>query len=490
MSSFPIFVDLDRTPPLVAGASSLAVAKARLLLKRCRRVAVAAPDAARAIGSALPGDSLEILDRWPAIDDIRGRPLVIAATGNDVIDARISADARALGVPVNVPDRPELCTFILPAIVDRAPVTIAIGTEGSAPVLATQLRAWLERELHPRLGRVAMIASRFRSAVAIKVPAGPKRRAFWEAVLAGAPAKAILAGDEGLGRRLIEAAIDGNEAAHGDQPGRVILVGAGPGDPELLTLTAIRALKAADVVLHDHLITDAILDLARREAHLVPVGKRCGQHSMPQAEINRLIISHARAGNTVVRLKGGDPFVFGRAAEEMAAAQAAGLDVEVVPGITAAQGCAAAIGLPLTLRGTVRQVSLVTGATTDGAADLDWETLARPGQAFAIYMGVRTASTISRNLLSEGAAPATPVIIVENGTLASQRVITTHLGDLADAVRAKKLHGPAILLVGLDWAGAGLQRPASVETFVAAPRRHPPEEQRIAFHPEPVPLAS
>lgn len=485
MGSFPIFVDLDRTPPLVVGASDLAGAKARLLLKRAGRVTIATPSGARAIRAALPSEALEILDRWPTTDDIRGRPLVFAATGDDERDARISATARSLGVPVNVPDRPELCTFTLPAIVDRYPVTIAIGTEGTAPVLATQLRAWLELELHPRLGRVAAVAAGLRALVAAKIPAGSDRRTFWARVLAGAPAQAILAGEEHLGRHLIEAEICLKAGAHAGHHGRVILVGAGPGDPELLTLKAVRALKSADVILHDHLVSQEVLELARREARLVPVGKICGRHSMPQAEINRLIVSHARAGKTVVRLKGGDPFVFGRAAEEMAAAQAAGLAVEVVPGITAAQGCAAAVGLPLTLRGSVRQVSLVTGAATHGAPDLDWEVLARPGQAFAIYMGLRNATTIARNLLAEGAAPSTPVVIVENGTLDSQRSIASRLADLGEAVRAKRLHGPAILLVGLGWAEAGLEQPASVETFVAPPRHRSQPSHDIPLHSKP-----
>lgn len=468
MRGFPIFLDLSSSLPLVAGGSDLAVAKIRLLLGRAPVVSVATPQPTPEIIELFGRGRIELIRHRLGIDDIRGRSLVIAATGDDDEDARISAIARDHGAAVNVPDRPHLCTFTLAAIVDRDPVTIAIGTDGTAPVLATQLRASIERDLHPRIGRVAAIAQEYRVAVAAKVPAGAQRRAFWEDALSGAAADSILAGDEDEGRLVLDALLKGASSQSRSLPGRVLLVGAGPGDPELLTLKAVRALKSADVILHDHLVGDDVLDFARREALIIPVGKQCGRHSRTQSEINDLIVTHARAGRTVVRLKGGDPFVFGRAAEEMAAAEAAGIEVEIVPGITAAQGCAAAVGLPLTARGHVRQVSLVTGATTNGEPELDWPALAQPGQAFAIYMGVRTADEIAVRLLAAGADPETRAVIVENGTRANQRVIATTLVDLPAAVTAKGVHGPAILFVGLDWAGAGLARPSVVETYEPA----------------------
>lgn len=478
VASFPVFVDVSGALPLIAGTTDLAMAKARLLLKRAPRISIAAPRDTRALAPELSRDAVDRLDRWPTLDDIRGRPLVIAATGDAGLDTEISALARALGVPVNVPDRPELCTFTLPAIVDRAPVTIAIGTEGRAPVLATELRARLERDLHPRLGRLAAIAGGLRAKVGASLASPSARRAFWQKVFAGPAADAILAGDEAAGRDHIDRALREDATSGAPRKGRVVLVGAGPGDSELLTLKAVRALKSADVVLYDRLVGDGILDMARREALMIPVGKAAGSHSVSQAAIDALIVEHGLAGRTVVRLKGGDPLVFGRAAEEMVAAQAAGLDVEIVPGITAAQGCAAAAGLPLTLRGTVRQFALVTGAASDGEPDLDWESLARPGQAFAVYMGLRTAETIRHGLLAAGADPFAPIVIVENGTRPDQRIIDTRLGDIATAVEVKGVKGPAILLVGLDWRSAGLVRPATVETFTIP--IHSPIETRAS----------
>ena len=290
---------------------------------------------------------------------------------------------------------------------------------------------------------------------------------FGNEVLTGACATAILAGDEARGRQLIEVLLAGVNPQ--PTPGRVILVGAGPGDPELMTLKAVRALKSADLILHDGLIGDRILDHARREARIVCVGKRRGQSGISQREINALMIAQAREGKIVVRLKGGDAFVFGRAAEEIAAIHAAGITLEVVAGITAAQACAADAQLPLTYRGRVRQLSLVTGAASDGEPDLDWEALARPGQAFAIYMGVHTASAVTQQLIAAGADPTTSVIIVENGGRPQRRTIATTLVDLPDAVAAKAVRGPAIMFVGLAWADAGLAMPADVERFQVAP---------------------
>jgi uroporphyrin-III C-methyltransferase / precorrin-2 dehydrogenase / sirohydrochlorin ferrochelatase len=466
MVTFPIFAEVGRIAPLVNGHGDLAVGKVRTLLIRAPRVAVAAsalPDALAGVAARI-----DLLQRRPEDTDIKGRPLVISATGDDAEDARVSTLARGLGVPVNVPDKPELCTFALGAFVERGDVTVAICTDGAAPILATHLRGWIERELHPRLGRVASIAREYRHA-AKKVPFGATRRAFWQEVLTGAPADAIQRGDEAEGRRGIDALLAGTSP---EKPaGRVILVGAGPGDPDLLTLKAVRALKAADVILHDSLVGCGVLDHARREATMVDVGKRGGKPSTKQADIHALMILHAREGRTVVRLKGGDAFVFGRAAEEIAAVEAAGIVVDIVPGITAAQACAVDARLPLTYRGAVRQFSLITGASCDGEPDLDWDALARPGQAFAIYMGVGTAALIVRRLSAAGAASDTKAVIVENGGRLEQRTVATTLDDLDAAIKARGIRGPAILFVGLDWAAAGLKAPAHVEHYCQKPQR-------------------
>lgn len=469
MPSFPIFIDVGTVPPLVVGNSDIAVAKVRTLLLRARRITLSAADVSPSLADLITQGIVEVIPAGPLERDIRGRPLVVAATCDEAEDTRISVLARTFGVPVNVPDRPELCTFTLGAIVDRGDVMVAISTDGAAPMMATHLRARLEQEFDPRLGRVAAIAREYREVVEHRVPRGAARRAFWQEVVAGAPAEAILAGDEPGGRALIDAALDG--APRIETEGRVILVGAGPGDPDLLTLKAVRALKSADVILHDALVGSRVLDHARREAYILDVGKRAGGRAVPQIEINALLVEHASAGKIVVRLKGGDAFIFGRAAEEIAAVEAFGIAVEIIPGITAAQACAAEARLPLTVRGKVRHVSLVTGAAYDGEPELDWDALARPGQAFAIYMGVRTAGRITARLLAAGADPSTPVVIVEKGACEGQRTIASTLLDLPSAITAKHIAGPAILFVGLDWDAAGIAPPDDVDWFADAPAR-------------------
>ncbi len=473
MASFPIFLTVHDVPPLVVGDSDLAIAKVRTLLLKAPRVTLAAHISPPALAGRIAAGAINVIAAHPAEADVRGRPLVIAATRDDAEDVRIYQIARALGVPVNVPDRPELCTFTLGAFVDRGDVTVAISTNGTAPVLATLLRARLERVLDPRLGRVAAIAGEYRSAVEHRVPRGAPRRAFWTKVVSGAPARAILKGDEAEGRRLVDGILAGVETT--STGGRVILVGAGPGDSDLLTLKAVRALKSADVILHDALVDASVLDHARREALVVNVGKRAAGRAMPQDDINAMLVDLAGGGKIVVRLKGGDALVFGRAAEEIAAVQSAGIAVEVIPGITAAQACAAEARLPLTVRQRVRQVSLVTGTASDGEPDLDWDALARPGQAFAIYMGVRTADRITARLVSAGADPSTSVVIVENGGRANRRTVASSLLDLPSAIKAKHIVGPAVVFVGLNWADAGLTPPVGVEWFatpakVALPR--------------------
>lgn len=251
--------------------------------------------------------------------------------------------------------------------------------------------------------------------------------------------------------------------------GRVVLIGCGPGQPDLLTLRAVRALGEADVLVVDRLVGEGVLAFARSDATVIHVGKEAGGPSTPQAEINRVLVREALQGRRVARLKGGDGFVFGRAAEEMAAVRAAGIDVEVVPGITAAHACAASIALPLTLRESVRRFSLVTGATADGAPELDWAALAGPGQAFAIYMGVRTARTLRHKLLAADAAPGMPVVVVENGTRADERAVATTLGDLVDAIAAFGITGPAIIFGGLAWQDANLTMPDKVHAYRAPP---------------------
>ena len=451
MRTFPIFVSVERKPPLVTGGGELAAIKARLLLKRAENVDVAADQLGSELAELERAGRVALIAAQPGVDQIRGRPLVIAATCDDAEDARVAAVARALGVPVNVPDKPALCSFVMPAIVDRGEVTVAIGTEGTSPVLAQRLRAWLERELHPRLDALARLAGDFRDAVAEKLPAGRARRKFWEGVFDGAASEAALAGEDDEARRLVGEAIEAAVKAETAQ-GRVLLVGAGPGDPELLTLKAVRALKSADVILYDRLVVTAVFEHARREVELLPVGKSKGEPSIPQDKIQELMIERARAGQTVVRLKGGDPLVFGRAGEEIAALRGAGIEVEVISGITAGLAAAASLQIPLTHRDVSHSVIFVSGheAGSDEPSfeHLDLGALGSGESTLLVYMGVSTAGLIAHRLLDAGWKTSCPVIAVENASRDSERRVVTTLADLAADPERLQLKSPAVLIFG------------------------------------------
>ncbi len=464
MKYFPIFVDVDQAEILIAGGGEQALQKLRLVLKTTARIVVIGEQPREGI-VALAGDQVRIERRAFAAEDALGKALAFVATGEPSENARIAALLRAARVPVNVVDEPEHSTFITPAIVDRDPIVVAIGTEGAAPVIARQIKTKLEAWLPARLGDVAAKAASLRDRIGALFHDGTTRRRFWTRLFEGPFRSAVLAGDDASAGAAVEAEI---ADAHQDiktRPGRVLLIGCGPGDADLLTLKAQRALQDADVLVIDRLVSPAVLEHARRDALRIEVGKTPGGPSVSQDEINRIIVREGLKGLTVARLKGGDAFVFGRAAEEMVAARAAGLSIEVIPGITASHGIAARIGLPLTLREKVRQFSVLTGATADGAVVHDWAALSREGAAAAVYMGVGAAPLIEREMMAHGADPELPVVIVENGTLASERVIETRLHLLAQAITAEGIKGPAIIYLGLDWASAGLSRPASVAVF-------------------------
>jgi uroporphyrin-III C-methyltransferase/precorrin-2 dehydrogenase/sirohydrochlorin ferrochelatase len=467
MKYFPLFADLDGADVLVAGGGEQAAQKVRLLCKTGARIAVVAEAVCEEIAALGERKTVDLLRRPFRANDVRGRRLVYAATGDPAPDAAVSRAAQAHGVPVNVVDAPELSTFITPAVVDRAPVTVAIGTEGAAPVLAREIRARIEALLPANLGTLAARARALRQRVTEAVADPRARRRLWERLLQGPFRRAVLAGSDGEAERILADELEGGQRQHA---GRVALIGCGPGDPDLLTLKALQRLQEADVLVIDRLVDPRILDYARRDAERIFVGKDPHGASTAQAEIDRILVREAHAGKAVARLKGGDPFVFGRAAEEMAALQRAGIAVEVVPGVTAAHACAARIGLPVTLRERVRQFSVVTGATAEGMPGLDWAALAAPGAAFAVYMGVGNAPVIRANLLAAGASPATPVAIVENGTRADERAVATTLADLTDCVSQLALNAPAVIFVGLDWADAGLQRPEHVTPYQRSPR--------------------
>jgi uroporphyrin-III C-methyltransferase/precorrin-2 dehydrogenase/sirohydrochlorin ferrochelatase len=382
--------------------------------------------------------------------DFRGAVAAFIATGDADRDASAQRAAKSIGVPVNVADRPALCDFILPAIVDRDEIVVAVSTGGASPTLATVLRGRIEAALPERLGAVARLAATFRAQVNALIGEPARRRAFFRRLVEGPAARLALAGDEAGARRAALSELD-SARRHLAPVGIAHIVGAGPGDPDLLTLRAAQLLQEADAILHDDLVPPAILARARRDAELVPVGKRKGRASWAQADINAELVRRVHAGQTVVRLKAGDPFVFGRGGEEIEALRDAGLPVAVVPGITAALGCAASAGIPLTHRRLASAVTFVSGHNAEGSREAQWPALAAQGHTLAIYMGATEAASVRDRLLGAGADPNTPVAIVENGTRPDERVSRGRLADLARLAAPQISRGdagPSLIIVG------------------------------------------
>jgi len=446
MRSFPLFLKLEGRPVLLVGAGSAAVAKLRLLGSAGARVTVIADTPSADLLAAVADTRADLVRNALSLQHFATAELVFGATGNEADDRIVAERAHATGKLVNIVDRPELSDFTMPAIVDRGDIVVAVSTHGASPVLAQRVRAAIESVLPPGLGRLAQFAQRFRTAIQARIGENAARRRFWDQVLGGPIAAAVLAGDEKRATRDFIRAVNRGEPRA--ETGRVSLVGAGPGDPELLTLRAARALREADVIVYDKLVDPAVLEYARRDARRIFVGKSKGDHTLPQAEINELLVAEARSGRHVVRLKGGDPFVFGRGGEELDVLVAEGVRVDVVPGITAATGCAAYAGFPLTHRDHASSVVFVSGHSRDGLSDLDWRALANPRQTIVVYMGVSAAGEVAGKLIEAGLSASTPVAIVENGTRWDQRVIKGELNEAADLIRQHGVAGPALLVIG------------------------------------------
>jgi uroporphyrin-III C-methyltransferase / precorrin-2 dehydrogenase / sirohydrochlorin ferrochelatase len=457
MRYFPLFIDLKARKVLVVGGGEEALRKVRLLLKTEARIELIARELHPELTDLAVGGNIAWIGRDFFPIHLDGAVCVFVAADEE-LNQLVSSEAHKRDILVNVVDEADLSSAIVPAIVDRDPLVIAVGTEGAAPILAQGLRSELEADLPPFLGALTKAAGALRERVADHVPAGKSRREFWRKFFFGSIRDAFARGQPDFNRE-VDAALG---AAAKPAPGRVSLVGAGPGDPELLTLKAQRKLREADVIVFDRLIGPQILEYARRDAVRIAVGKEPGKQSTAQEHINSILVREARAGRHVVRLKGGDPYVFGRGGEEQAALNAAGIPVDVVPGITAALGCAAAIGLPLTQRGRNQSITILTGASEDGTPEHDWVALSQKGQAFAVYMGVGTAGHTQVRLLNAGIDPLTPVTIVENGTLENERVFETVIGELRSMIRINAIKGPAMIYVGLT-----RQKDASVLAFPA-----------------------
>lgn len=448
MRHFPVFLDLDGRRVIVSGAGECAVAKLRLILKTNAQISVYGTDPDHQVRIWAAESKLTLVERPLEIGDAICAALLYGANEDEAEDARVAKIGRDAGALVNIVDNLQGSQFITPAIVDRDPVTIAIGTEGAAPVLARQIKADLEARLPASLGILARIGQAFRNR-ANMLPQGRIRRDFWSRYYGGAGDAALLAGGEdGVRNTLNDLLTDAIETR--PREGRVALIGTGPGDPELLTLKARRLLHEADVVLHDQLVPQAILELARREAIVIEVGKKGYGPSWKQEDINALMIEHAEKGAQIARLKSGDPAIFGRLDEELDALDAAAIGYDIVPGITAASAAAASIGTSLTRRGRNSALRIITGRETEGFAEHDWRELAKPQSTAAIYMGVRAASFLRGRLLMHDAAGDTSITIVENVSRADQKIVSTTLAQLPEAIADAGIKGPAVLLYGLS----------------------------------------
>ena len=447
MDHFPVFMAVAGRRIVLSGGGDAALAKLRLILKTTAKITVIATNAAPEIHAWHVAGKLTLIERAMEAGDAMCAVLFYAANEDDLEDARVAALAHADGAKVNIVDNLADSQFITPAIVDRDPVIVAIGTEGAAPVLARKIKADLEASLPASLGVLARIGKTFRHAVEV-LPMGRKRRDYWTSFYFKAGPETIeTAGETGVIAAL-EASLD-KAIMSATKTGSVDLVGAGPGDPDLLTLKARKALDVADVVIHDRLVTGEILELARREAIIIDAGKEGFGASMKQSDIDAIIVKHAQDGHHVVRLKAGDPTVFGRLDEELDALNAADIPYRIIPGITAASAAVANIGQSLTQRGRNASVRFITGHDTKGYADHDWQVLAQNGAVAAIYMGKKSARFIQGRLLMHGADPATPMTIIENVSRVNQRVIATTLGALEPTLTNANLTGPALTFLGL-----------------------------------------
>jgi uroporphyrin-III C-methyltransferase/precorrin-2 dehydrogenase/sirohydrochlorin ferrochelatase len=447
MNYFPAFFDLTGQRVLIVGGGEVALRKLALLKRAGARVTVVAPQMLPEFGEQAASAKISAVLREFVPSDLDGARLVIVATSRRAVNRWIAGLSEARGIPVNVVDDREASRFIVPALIDRDPVLVAISTGGASPVLARRLRERLEAFIPKRFGELALWLQALRRAARWRLRDTDARRRYFEHIVDGAAARRFVAGDthgaESLAQQLLA-----RTSSSPPESGEVTLVGAGPGDPELLTIKALRALQDADVILHDRLVPRAVLDMARRDAGRICVGKAAGGVGSTQAEINALLIEYALQGKRVVRLKGGDPFIFGRGGEELEALQKARIRFSVIPGITAAAGCAAYAGIPLTHRDYAHSVTFVTGHEDGNGREPDWRALAKPGITAVFYMGLARVEHIAARLMQHGAAEALPVALVAQGTLENQRVITGTLATIAADAAHARLESPALLVVG------------------------------------------
>lgn len=446
MEHLPIFVDLKLQPCVVVGGGPIALRKLENLLRAGALVRLISPVLTADLAARVDDPNIIWQQRPFEDSDLAGARLAIAATDDRTVNRRIAELAKASGIPVNVADQPEDCTFIMPSIIDRSPVVVAVSTGSASPVLARMIRARLESLVPAGYGRLAELCARYRDRVKERFDKQRDRRRFWDRVLQGGVAERVFSGhvDEADAAMERELAAGGNPA----EMGEVYLVGAGPGDPDLLTFRALRLMQQADVVVYDRLVAKPIIDMVRRDAEHVYVGKQRNRHTMRQEEINALLARLAKQGHRVLRLKGGDPFIFGRGGEEIDTLAAEGVPFQVVPGVTAANGCACYAGIPLTHRDHAQSVTFVTGHLKDGTMNLNWSQLAQPHQTIVFYMGLIGLPIIVANLIEHGVPADMPIALVQQGTTHMQKVYAGTLRDILDQVAADPPAPPTLIIVG------------------------------------------
>jgi uroporphyrin-III C-methyltransferase/precorrin-2 dehydrogenase/sirohydrochlorin ferrochelatase len=447
MQQLPVFLTVRNKLCLVVGGGSIAERKVGLLLKAGAKVCVVAPKLTEHLTVLYSEQKIEYRARGFQVNDIAGAILVIAATNNKKINREVSVAAQAESIPVNVVDTPELCTVTFGSIVERDPITIAISSAGQSPIIARALKARMESVIPAAFGKLAALAGRYRQQAREKFTEARARRRFWAWVVQGPVSEMVFAGREQAAEEILRDNLHRGDT-QGARGGEVYLVGAGPGDPDLLTFRALRILQKADVIFYDRLIGEEILNFARRDAERYYVGKQRAHHCVPQSDINRLLIENARQGKTVVRLKGGDPFVFGRGGEEATALAEAGVEFQVVPGITSASGCTAYAGIPLTHRDYARACRFIAGHSQDGELNLDWRNLAVENETLVFYMGVKNISIICSKLIEHGLPKDFPAAVVEQGTTQNQRVLVADLTSLPAQVVERDFQSPGLVIVG------------------------------------------
>lgn len=446
MQALPIFFNIKNRRCVVIGGGDVATRKVSMLLKADAAITLVSPDICAELKVLADENKINFLQENFKPSQLDGACLVVAATDDVRVNEAVSLESKQRNIPVNVVDAPDLCTFTMGSIIDRSPVVIAVSSEGNAPVLARYIRTKIETMLPAGYGRIAAIAGEFREQVKAKFATTQARRRFWEGVLQGPMVERVLAGQEKAARELLKNLIEDTDSTKNQ--GEVFLVGGGPGDPDLLTFRALRLMQMCDVCVYDKLVSPEVMELVRRDAELIYVGKARDQHTMPQEEINELLAKLALQGKRVLRLKGGDPFIFGRGGEEIETLMQHGVPFQVVPGITAANGVSSYAGIPLTHRDYAQACLFITGHLKDGTLDLDWVAMSRPKQTVVVYMGLVGLKEICEKLIEHGVAATMPVAVVQQGTTQRQKVVTATLADLAEKVTLANMKPPCLTIIG------------------------------------------